>query len=461
MKRLTVLVFGLMIGIILAAQESPAGIHSVARFGAKGNGERDDTEEIQEAIDHCADEGGYVWFPPGTYLTGTLKVKSGVELRLGNGAVLKYTNNGQENALLVLDSVENVVISGSGKLVSGEALSVLVSRSKNAHIDGLVTGAFRLEQSTGCRLIKLQANNLTANRVNNCQIDHCRLHGGCYLNGHMISLSNSYVESMGAGIVISSDEGRGKHISISNCKLRYAAERETGTEHWVPRGIEIRANKAYELSNVSISQVQMEGFHTAFGLECTRGSIHGVHIKGLSYTGPGIRCPYLFNAGDMGQMSNISLENIRLENSALPKADSSQSMMGNLALRQDLSSRLIPTTAAGLMAYNVQDMRIDGYCIKTPGQDKRPAMELYQSQNPRLENISLRGSQEGRFEIGLENCQKVEIDGIMPERKLGSIVNVSGKQSRAIRLRGLFLYHNEGYYRTSNGADEAEIRLLF
>lgn len=58
-------------------------------FGAAGDGRRKDTAAIQAAIDRCASAGGgLVRLPAGTYLCGTIYLKSNVELRLEAGATI-------------------------------------------------------------------------------------------------------------------------------------------------------------------------------------------------------------------------------------------------------------------------------------------------------------------------------------------------------------------------------------
>ena len=46
------------------------------------------TDAIQAAIDRCSEKGGRVIFPPGKYLSGTLRLRSNVELHLESGATL-------------------------------------------------------------------------------------------------------------------------------------------------------------------------------------------------------------------------------------------------------------------------------------------------------------------------------------------------------------------------------------
>jgi polygalacturonase len=54
-------------------------------YGAKGDGKTVDTASIQKAIDAAAKARGTVVFAPGVYLTGSLFLKSGTELRVDAG----------------------------------------------------------------------------------------------------------------------------------------------------------------------------------------------------------------------------------------------------------------------------------------------------------------------------------------------------------------------------------------
>jgi polygalacturonase len=57
-------------------------------FGAKGDGSQLETAALQQAIDKAAEVGGTVSVKPGTYLTGSIFLKSGVTLDLPEGATL-------------------------------------------------------------------------------------------------------------------------------------------------------------------------------------------------------------------------------------------------------------------------------------------------------------------------------------------------------------------------------------
>lgn len=60
----------------------------ITEYGAKADGVTNNAEYIQRAIDEASVKGGRVVIPAGEYLSGTIVLKSNVELYLDNGAVL-------------------------------------------------------------------------------------------------------------------------------------------------------------------------------------------------------------------------------------------------------------------------------------------------------------------------------------------------------------------------------------
>ena len=117
-----------------------SGLFDVGRFGACGDGRRLDTTAIQAAIDACSGSGGgTVRLAPGTYLTGTLFLKSNVTLQLEPAATLLGSTNLQDysskvarcgftkeyhldKCLIYAGNVENVGIIGCGT-VDGQGAS--------------------------------------------------------------------------------------------------------------------------------------------------------------------------------------------------------------------------------------------------------------------------------------------------------------------------------------------------
>lgn len=106
----------------------------VTDYGAVADGKTINTEAINSAIEICSRSGGgRVVIPKGEWLTGPIHMKSGVNLHLSEGAVLRFTDNPQDYLPAVMTSWEgmecynyspliyafdcdNIAITGSGVL---------------------------------------------------------------------------------------------------------------------------------------------------------------------------------------------------------------------------------------------------------------------------------------------------------------------------------------------------------
>ena len=101
---------------------------NINNFGVVGDGHTIDSFAIQRAIDACAQAGGgTVVCPAGTYLVGTIELKSHVELHLEAGCRLAscldpqyfylpkdVTGTHEMFALIVAAHAEDVTLSGRG-----------------------------------------------------------------------------------------------------------------------------------------------------------------------------------------------------------------------------------------------------------------------------------------------------------------------------------------------------------
>ncbi len=113
--------------------KNPQGVFDVREFGAVGDGQGLDTKALQAAIDAAASLGGIVYFPPGTYRSGTLFLKSHISLYLEDGAVLlgssnladfpsvqpalrSYTEVYAHQSLIYGENLENVSLLGKGAI---------------------------------------------------------------------------------------------------------------------------------------------------------------------------------------------------------------------------------------------------------------------------------------------------------------------------------------------------------
>lgn len=121
----------------LTAEESAESkSFNVRHFGATGDGRTLDTAALNKAVDACAAAGGgSVVLPPGKYLSGTVRLKTGVELHLAAGATLVGSPDLKHyehftppatmveskwvlwhRALILADGARNIRISGKGTI---------------------------------------------------------------------------------------------------------------------------------------------------------------------------------------------------------------------------------------------------------------------------------------------------------------------------------------------------------
>ncbi|CAA6677652.1 MULTISPECIES: glycoside hydrolase family 28 protein [unclassified Lentimonas] len=111
-----------------ACQSTRSVSTDVTEVGAVGDGVTLNTKALQAAIDACP-KGGVVLVPAGQYVTGTLWLKSDMELRLAEGAVLlgstnidDYSRDNQgaieapafDECLIYAENAKNVSITGGG-----------------------------------------------------------------------------------------------------------------------------------------------------------------------------------------------------------------------------------------------------------------------------------------------------------------------------------------------------------
>jgi polygalacturonase len=88
---------------------------SVRDFGARGNGEADDTNAIQSAVAATIGKGRILNFPPGLYrITNGIKISgNGLTMR-GSGATIWKDTSGTANNVLTIIDATNVTIDGLG-----------------------------------------------------------------------------------------------------------------------------------------------------------------------------------------------------------------------------------------------------------------------------------------------------------------------------------------------------------
>lgn len=145
LRRYLLLPLILLSAHAFAANESGAKSFNVRDFGAAGNGQTLDSPAINKAIEAASSAGGgKVIVPEGKYLSGTIRMKSDIDLHLEKGAVIvadkwdsqsydptefftppAYQDGGHtyfHNSLIRGENLTNVSITGEG-MIDGSGLT--------------------------------------------------------------------------------------------------------------------------------------------------------------------------------------------------------------------------------------------------------------------------------------------------------------------------------------------------
>ena len=234
----------------LASSSSMADVYDVQDYGAAGNGTALDSPAINAAIDAChAAGGGTVYFPPGIYLAGSIRLKSNVTLDLHVDATIKAAPNGGghfdipapnpwdayqdwghshwESALIWGTGLSNIGISGFGKLDgssmtagdpaagNGDRIASFKECSDLSIRDVTLyrAGHFGII-ATGCDQVTIDNVRIDTNR-DGINIDSC----------HAVSVSNCTVNSpKDDGICLKSSYALGhkratQDVLITNCTV--------------------------------------------------------------------------------------------------------------------------------------------------------------------------------------------------------------------------------------------------
>src|ERR1043166_1422507 len=145
---------GLLIGLLSAtawcqqgyylqvpqAPKIPSRTFKLTDYGGVGDGKTMNTEAFSKAIDACKKAGGgSVVVPPGTYVTGPIKLVSQMALVVEKGAVIqaseKLTDFGIPDPLPATQSELNALKSSLSQLISGSKLMDVAIRGEGK-IDG-------------------------------------------------------------------------------------------------------------------------------------------------------------------------------------------------------------------------------------------------------------------------------------------------------------------------------------
>ena len=251
--RRSVTVLGVAALLVASAAAQQPLRFEVRRFGAVGDGKAVDTAAINKAIEEAAGAGGgTVVFAPGTYLSGSIHLRSHVALVIDHGATVeagpidrapcdapepnewdKYQDFGHShwhNSLIWGENLDDVAISGTGT-IRGTTLN----RSANANSPaGTGNKAIALKNSRNITIRDITIAHgghfaILATGVDNFTVDNVKMdtnRDGIDVDAcRNVRLSNMTVNSpFDDGICLKSSYGLGvaratENVTITNCQV--------------------------------------------------------------------------------------------------------------------------------------------------------------------------------------------------------------------------------------------------
>lgn len=320
--------------------------YSIVRFGAVGDGKTSNTASIQRTIDAVVQEGGgRVVVPPGRFLSGSIVLRTGVELRLEMGGELlgstnpsDYKRHGGHPGFIVAENARNVSVSGPGT-IDGQGLQLALaidslyrlgqfedpkynhnrarpSEEVRARLldfsgcSGVVVRGVTLRNSAGwvevfteCRRVLVDSVSVVSLAFwNNDGIDLC----GC----SDVAISNCFINSADDGICLKSlsRPSSNDNVSISNCRIRSSASAiKLGTESWgASRNIRIKDIVVYDT------------YRSAVAIECVDGgTVENVDVSDVVAENTGnaifIRLGHRNPDDTVGVVRNISVRNVKAD----------------------------------------------------------------------------------------------------------------------------------------------------
>lgn len=368
--------------------------YPVTSFGAVADGKTLNTKAIQKAIDAAnKNGGGRVVFSKGKFLTGSIVIKSGVNLFFEEDAVLLGSTNpedypkfGEIRALIISNASKNIAITGKG-IIDGQGRELALAVDSLHHTGVKIDPNYnyrRLRPSDGrgklvsfVKCDSITMKNITLKNSSgwvqcfeqskNIVIDAIKVDSRAYWNNDGIDIdgcenvriTNCDVNSADDGICLKSETPglQNNNIYIANCTVRSSAN-----------AVKFGTGSYGSFKNVTIENIQVfDTFRSAIAIESVDGAeIENIKVSNITAvnTGNAILIRLGHRNGDKpGYIKNVSIKDVKAQ---IPfgRPDIDYDMRGP---EVDYFHNPFPASIAGIPGYSIENVRLENIEITYPG----------------------------------------------------------------------------------------------
>lgn len=381
--------------------------HNILSFGAVADGQTLNTVAIQSAIDKAhAAGGGRVIVPAGRFLSGSIVMKTGVELHLEKKAVLLGSTNPDDyieinrwKALVMADHAEHIALSGKGTIdgqgaalglhldslfYAGQIDSSLYQFKEKRVIAPLRPQAIEFVRCKHIRITGITIRNAsswvqTYDRCEDLVIDRIRVESDAYWNNdgidiidsRKVRLTNSHFNSSDDGICLKSynkaDNMHCDSIYIGHCTVRSSAS-----------AVKIGTATYNNFTNVVIEDIKVyDTFRSAIALEIVDGgTLDNVLVQNIKAVNTGnaifIRLGEKNLRWGVGTLRNVVIRNVKVEVPFGPP-DEKYEIRGPAV---PFFQNTMPSSITGIPGHPVENVTLENIDITYPGRGNKAYANL-------------------------------------------------------------------------------------
>ena len=504
-KTISILLFSINIIYPIFSLAKIKSTYNICNFGALGDGKTLATTAIQAAIDSCTITGGTVFLPAGTYLSGTIVMRSNVTLHVSEGATLlgstkmedylekipkirSYTDQYVKQSLIYGEDLQNIAITGRGT-IDGQGSAFKVTTRKKPERYYNRPYIIRLINCKNVLVEDVTMQNSAMWMQHYLACDHLtirgiRVYNHCNQNNDMIDIdgSRNVIVSDCVGdtdddaLTIKSTSGYvAENITVTNCILSsHCNAIKMGTEsHGGFKNITIsncvvkpsaHPNKIYGNSGgiSGITLAIVDG-----------GALNGIIIDNIRIAGP--RVPIYLRLGDRGRIYKNGMDR--------PAIGTFRNvMLSNIIASQ---SDTIGCSITGLPGYPIENISLHNISITFKGggsiqdamkqvpelPDHYPESTMFgklpcygffirHAKNVSLSNLNLTFEQpDHRYAVQCDDVQGLDISRLRAQGTPESKALIKLLNSQDVLVSNTRLLSNIGLFMQIQGEDTRGIML--